>query len=68
MMINHTNIEPAHMIVEYLSPTMYPKPSTAAPVFTLKTSLALSATSIPQGKILVERTSLHQENVESIKS
>ena len=68
MMTNHTDTKPAHIIELYLSPTMYPSPSTAAPVFILNTVLALSAISAPRGITLVDNTSLHHPKVDRTKS
>ena len=44
---HHTANEPRQMMNEYFRPMMYPKPTTAALVFTLNTSFSLSATTSP---------------------
>ena len=67
-MIHHTASEPRHIINEYLSPMMKPSPSTAAPVFTLKTILALSASVSPHPITRVVKFSFHQPKVLTMKS
>ena len=44
MIISQTRKEPQHIMKAYFKPTIYPRPSTAAPVLIFNTSLALSAT------------------------
>ncbi len=68
MIIHHTAKEPKHIIKAYLSPTIYPNPSTAAPVLTLNTSFALSAKATPHADTRVVKTSFHQPKVATIKS
>ena len=47
---------------------MYPRPSTAAPTFILKTNFALSAMATPIGATFEVKTSDHRPNVDTIKS
>ena len=56
------------MMNAYLRPTMYPRPRTAAPVFTFNRILALSASAAPHFVQVVERVSPHRPNVEMMKS
>ena len=65
---NHTRHEPAVIITAYLSPMMYPKPNTAAPVFNENTTLNLSAHIVPNSLMRVETTSVHAPNVLTAKS
>ena len=67
-MTNHTRHEPAVMIMAYLSPMMYPRPSTAAEVFRPKTTLNLSAATCPQAQMRVETPSVQRPNVPTTKS
>ena len=68
MIIHQTTNEPAQMIEAYFNPTIYPKPSTAAPVLTLNTSFAFSANISPALHTRVVKFSFHQPNVATIKS
>ena len=68
MMTNHTRKLPQQMIRAYFSPTIYPRPRTAAPVFSLNTSLALSAMAAPKGRIFVVTVSAHNPKVDMMKS
>ena len=65
---SHTRKLPQQMMNAYLSPTMYPSPSTAAPVFTLRSTLALSASAAPHGSTLLVRVSPQSPNVDTMKS
>ena len=65
---NQTKAEPIAIIVAYLSPTIYPKPKTAAPTFIWNTTLALSASATPDGITRVVNTSAHPPKVATIKS
>ena len=67
-MIHHTAREPKQIMEAYFSPTIYPRPSTAAPVFTLKTSLALSASISPTPHTRVVKFSFPQPKVATMKS
>ncbi len=66
-MINHqTKIEPANITKAYFRPTIYPSPSTAAPVLQENTNLNLSAKACPQEYAVVVTTSLQNPNVATI--
>ena len=65
---SHTRKLPQQMMNAYLRPTIYPSPSTAAPVFTLSSTFALSAIAAPQGSTLVVRVSPQSPNVDTMKS
>ena len=67
-MTNHTTREPAHMMAAYFRPTIYPNPSTAAPVFILKTNLNFSATISPALHMRLVKFSFHHPKVPTIKS
>ena len=67
-MIHHTASEPRQMINAYFSPIIYPRPNTAAPVFTFSTSLARSARSAPHPIMRVVTFSFHQPKVATKKS
>ena len=68
MIIHHTASEPAQMMEAYFNPTIYPKPSTAAPVFTLNTNFAFSASISPALQTRVVKFSFHHPNVATMKS
>ena len=68
MIIHHTASEPAQMMEAYFNPTIYPRPSTAAPVLTLNTNFAFSATISPKPQTRVVKFSFHQPKVATIKS
>ena len=68
MITSHTRKLPQQMMKAYLSPTIYPSPSTAAPVFTLRRTFALSAIAAPHGRIFVVRVSPQSPNVDTMKS
>ena len=65
---HHTATEPQQMMSAYFKPTMYPIPSTAAPVLILKTSLVLSAKTCPHSKQRDVTLSFHQPTVAMMKS
>ena len=67
-MSHHTANEPRQIMNAYFRPMMYPKPNTAAQVFTLNTSLALSAAITPQSITRVVKFSFHQPTVATMKS
>ncbi len=52
----------------YFSPIIYPRPRSAAPVFSLSTTLALSATAAPQVVTVVDIVSAQSPKVETTKS
>ena len=66
--IHHTAKEPAQIMEAYFKPTIYPRPITAAPVFTLNTNFALSASISPKPTTRVVKFSFHQPNVVTMKS
>ena len=68
MITSHTRKLPQQMMNAYLSPTIYPSPSTAAPVFTFSRTFAFSATVAPQGMTLVVSVSPQRPNVDTMKS
>ena len=68
MMTSHTRKLPQQMMKAYLSPTMYPRPRTAAPVFTLRTTFAFSANAAPHGRTFVVRVSPQSPKVDTMKS
>ena len=68
MMTSHTRKEPQQITKAYLSPMMYPRPSTAAPVLSLRTTFALSATTCPQCITVVEMVSPQTPKVATMKS
>lgn len=65
---HHTATEPQQMMSAYFKPTMYPIPSTAAPVLILKTSLVLSASACPHSRQRDVTLSFHQPTVAMMKS
>ena len=65
---HQTRAEPQQMMKAYLSPTMYPKPRTAAPVLHLNTSLAFSATVSPHNRARLVKFSCQRPNVATTKS
>ena len=65
---NQTRHEPAVMIMAYFRPMIYPRPSTAAEVFSPKTTLNLSAATAPHSQMRVETDSVHSPNVPTTKS
>ena len=68
MITSQTRNEPQQMMNAYFKPTMYPRPSTAAPVFNFKTTFALSATTWPKCVNVVLMVSAQAPNVEMTKS
>ena len=68
MITSQTSSEPQQMMKEYFRPTMYPRPSTAAPVFIFRTTFALSASAAPQPITVVETVSAQAPKVAMIKS
>ncbi len=68
MITSHTRKLPQQMMKAYLRPTIYPSPRTAAPVFILSTTFALSARAAPHGRIFVVSVSPHRPKVDTMKS
>ena len=66
--IHHISALPAHIIVAYFKPTIYPIPNTAAPVLILNTNFAFSASVSPHAKALVVNVSAQVPNVAMTKS
>ena len=56
------------VIMAYFRPMIYPRPSTAAEVFSPKTTLNLSAATAPHSQMRVETDSVHSPNVPTTKS
>ena len=65
---HHATNEPAQMMAAYRSPTMYPSPSTAAPMFSRNSQRIDSASRRPQPNTVVETTSFQAPMPETRKS
>ena len=65
---HHTASEPRVMMKAYFRPMIYPRPNTAAPVLTLNTSFALSASVSPSPMTRVVNISFHHPKVATMKS
>ena len=68
IMTSQTRRLPQHIMKAYLRPTIYPSPRRAAPVFSLSTIFALSASTAPQWVTVVETVSPQSPKVETMKS
>ena len=66
--IHHTSILPQQIMKAYLSPTMYPRPKTAAPVLHLKTSFVFSAMVSPHIRARLVKFSFQSPKVATTKS
>ena len=66
--IHQMSTEPAHMMVAYFRPTIYPIPSRAAEVLQLRKNLPLAAIVVPSEQKVLVKFSAHVPKVATRKS